>query len=255
MPNVRRQVAAETPGAEEPSLSAPTKGTPDEALELIFAPLKNGDGFRHYDLGAPGFGKTVAMRWVIASALERQLVDIVLTHDIKLAEPEFPDGVLLVDAQAAHGQDAQHLVFRGDVRSDIECPAEEVALLGKRLAQQENLTVLLNIGEFDNCLSDGGRGWTAPTVRWFSAQGRALRACLTGTAQQPKRVPDEVWDHASTIALHHLDERSANYLGNTMMLDPDLVAVLPKLAQFEFVVRQQGREWNHRVYRVAPPGL
>ncbi|MFL5310766.1 MAG: hypothetical protein ACJ79H_09980, partial [Myxococcales bacterium] len=136
-----------------------------------------------------------------------------------------------------------------DPRGDVQLEAESVAELGKRLAQREELRVLLNIGELGNCLTDGGRSWRAPSALWFSAQGRALGACLTWTVQQPKRCPDEIFDQSTTVAFHHLDARSSNYLGNTLLLDDDLVRVLPLLARGEFVLWQQGLEWNHRVYR------
>jgi hypothetical protein len=255
MPNVRRQVAAETPGAEEQSVSAPTKGTPDEALDLIFAPLKAGDGFRHYSMGAPGYGKTVSMRWVVAAAIERDCVDVVLTHDVKLAVPEFPDAVMVASVQDARELEASHINFRGDVMRDIAVSVEEVAVVGKGLAQKGQLRVLLNVGELDNALSPGGKSWASPTAQWFTAQGRALKSCLTATIQQPKRTPDEVWDQATSIALHHHEERSTNYLVNTLELDPELVAILPKLDKFEFILRLPGGYWNRKVYRVAPPGL
>jgi hypothetical protein len=245
-------MATEKERAKIPRLVQPHKGTSDEALALIFAPLKRGDGFRHGALGAPGFGKTFHMNVVVDEALDRGLVDIILTHDTKGAESEFI-GVELASPAAAPPPGAaerhHHLVYRGDVRNDVDCPVEDVALFGKRLAQKEELRVLLNVGELDNCLTDGGRSWEAPTVRWFSSQGRKLRACLTWTNQQPKRCPDEIFDQSTTIAFLHLDARSSNYLGNTLLLDPAMVEVLPRLAIGEFVLWVPGGDWNRRIYR------
>jgi hypothetical protein len=86
-------------------------------------------------------------------------------------------------------------------------------------------------------------------VRWFSSQGRVLRGCLTWTTQQPKRTPDEIFDQSTTIAYFHLDRRSANYLGGTLLLDEEMVEVISKLARGEFVLYQPGLEWNRKVYR------
>lgn len=245
-------MAASTERSKVSGVVPPKKGSSEEALELIFAPLERGDGFRHGALGAPGYGKTFHMAVVVEEALERDLVDLVLTHDTKGAEAEFV-GVELaspaVAPPAERADRARHLVYRGDVLNDVDCPAEDVALLGKRLAQKERLRVLLNVGELDNCLTDGGRSWEAPTVRWFSSQGRKLRACLTWTNQQPKRCPDEIFDQSTTIAFLHLDARSSNYLGNTLLLDPAMVEVLPKLANGDFVLWVPGLEWNGKVYR------
>jgi hypothetical protein len=245
-------MATTTKRPEEPRLVQPKKGTSEEALALIFAPVKRREGFRHGALGAPGYGKTFHMNVVVDEALERGLVDVVLTHDVKGADPEFV-GVELACPAIAPPPGAlerhHHLVYRGDVRNDVNCPVEDVAQLGKRLSQKEELRVLLNVGELDNCLTDGGRSWEAATVRWFSSQGRILRACLTWTNQQPKRCPDEMFDQSTTIAFLHLDARSSNYLGNTLLLDADLVAVLPKLAIGEFVLWVPGGDWNRKVYR------
>jgi hypothetical protein len=234
--------------------SGPTRGTREEALELIFAPLEQGDGFRHGALGAPGYGKTTHMRAVIRAALERNLVDLVVTHDTKGAAPEFEGIYLRSTSEApdpAELEQHRHLIYRGDPQADVDCPADEVAALGRRLAR-DGQRVLLNVGELKCCLSDGGRGWTSPSTLWFSAQGRQLRACMTWTNQQPKRCPDEIFDQSTTVAFLHCNERSANYLSNTLMLDSEMVAILPRLGKFELVIWQPELEWNRRVYPFPP---
>ena len=247
---MRSKVAAKPGGAEIARVLPPQKGSRDEALRLIFAPCKQGDGFRHGAIGAPGFGKTYATRIVIDEALGHGLVDVALTHDVKGSVAEFEGFECKQIAEAAGAGDSAHLVFRGDPRAELaQLEAEDVAQLGKRLVQREQLRVLLNIGELGNCLTDGGRSWRSQSTLWFSAQGRALGACMTWTVQQPKRCPDEIFDQSTTIAFHHLDARSANYLGNTLLLDQQMVDVLPQLARGEFVLWQQGLEWNRKVYR------
>lgn len=242
-------MAADQAQPEKPRLVRAEKGSSAEALGLIFAPLAKGDGFRHGAIGAPGYGKTYGLRHVLRAALERDLVDVILTHDVKGAEPDFPDGHQCKGLEdALHGDDP-HKVFRGDFYEDRFIEVEEVAQLGKRLLQKERLRVVLNVGELRDALTEGGRSWKSPTTLWFSAQARALKGCLTWTVQQPKRAPDEIFDQSTTIAFHHLDKRSANYLGGTLLLDEDLVAVLDTLENGEFVLWQQGIDWNRRVYR------
>jgi hypothetical protein len=246
---MRRTVAADPALEEKPSVVRAQKGPSVEALALIFAPLKKGDGFRHGAIGAPGYGKTYGLRKVLAAALEHDQVDIVLSHDIKGAEDEFPDAHQCKTLAEASGDHNPHQAFRGDPYNDQVVDVEEVALLGKRLLQKERLRVVLNVGELRDALTEGGRGWKSPTTLWFSAQARALKGCLTWTVQQPKRAPDEIFDQSTTIAFHHLDKRSANYLGGTLLLDQDLVDILDKLDTGEFVLWQQGIDWNRRVYR------
>jgi hypothetical protein len=251
---MRSKVAAEAAQQEESRLVRPEKGTSAEALGLIFAPIvERGEGFRHGAIGAPGFGKTYGLRRVIDAAIEQDLVDLVLTHDVKGAKAEF-DGVecktvsieALKDPRLEQGR---HAIFRGDLRNDVTVECEEVAQLGKRLVQKEELRVLLNVGELRDALTDGGRSWKSPGTLWFSAQARAIQGSLAWTVQQPKRAPDEIFDQSTTIAFHHLDQRSANYLGGTLLLDELMVEVISKLENGEFVLWQQGIEWNRRVYR------
>lgn len=246
---MRSKVAADPAQQEKPRLVSPQKGESAEALGLIFAPLKKGDGFRHGAIGAPGYGKTYGLRKVLAAALEQDQVDIVLSHDIKGSEDEFPDAHQCKTMGEAAGDHNPHQAFRGDPYNDQVVDVEEVALLGKHLLQKDRLRVILNVGELRDALTEGGKSWKSPTTLWFSAQARALKGCLTWTVQQPKRAPDEIFDQSTTIAFHHLDKRSANYLGNTLLLDENLVEVLDKLDNGEFVLWQQGIEWNRRVYR------
>jgi len=249
---VRSKVATDPAQPEKPGLVRPEKGSCAEALGLIFAPLKQKDGFRHGAIGAPGTGKTHGLRKVVAAALEQHLIDVVLTHDVKGADPDFPDGHQCTSIEdALHGEDP-HKVFRGDFYTDRLIDVEEVAQLGKRLLQRERLRVMLNVGELKDALSDGGRAWTSPTTLWFSAQARALQGCFCWTVQQPKRVPDEIWDQSTTISMHRVLKRSLNYLRSTLELDDEMVYVLPQLARGEFVVYQPELDWNGRVYMWPP---
>jgi hypothetical protein len=190
---------------------------------------------------------------VIAEALDRRLVDLVVSHDVKGAEPDYYPGTCVpfvadVADHLVEVEASRHVVLRGDPRNDTRCDAEAVATYAKQISRA-GLRVLLNIGELDECLSEGGRSFEAPSVRWFSSQGRQLKACLVWTQQQPKRTPDEMFDQSTTLSLFQHEERSSNYLGNTLLLDEALVAILPRLARSEFVVRVPGQAWNRRVYR------
>lgn len=247
---MRSTVAADQTLEEKPGLVRAKTGNCEEALGLIFAPLKVKDGFRHGAIGAPGSGKTHGLRKVVAAALERDLVDVVLSHDVKGADPEWfgyecqTVGECRPDVLEQH----RHAVFRGDPWNDVRCEIEDVATLGKRLLQKERIRTLLNVGELKDALTDGGKGWTSPTTLWFSAQARSLQGCFTWTVQQPKRVPDEVWDQSTTIAMHRILKRSCNYLRSTLELDDEMIYVLPQLARGEFVIYQGDVEWNGKVY-------
>jgi len=245
------QLATRETPEEEPSVVRAEKGDCVEAVRLIFAPLKQKDGFRHGAIGCPGSGKTHGLRKVVAAALDQEIVDVALTHDVKGADPEWYGYYCrtVAECRAELLARERHAVFRGDVLTDVACDVEGVALKGKEMLQRERLRVLLNVGELKDALTEGGKGWRSPTTLWFSAQARSLRGCFTWTVQQPKRVPDEIWDQSTTIAMHRVLKRSVNYLRNTLELDDEMVAVLPQLARGEFVLYQPEADWNGKVYR------
>lgn len=249
---MRSPVAKAKAQPKKPRMVPAQDGSSEAALALIFAPLERGDGFRHGALGAPGWGKTTHMREVVAAALERQLVDLVLTHDVKGAIAEFEGtefaGVVKFEA-TDELEETRHAVFRNDPMLDEETQVEEVATVGKQLARG-GFRILLNIGELANACSESGRAWRAPAARWFSAQGRQLRASLAWTEQEPKRAPDEIYNQSTTLAFFHLDERAANYLRDTLYFDPAMVAAMPALAWGEFVLRVQGAPWDGKIYRL-----
>ena len=245
-------MAAPTERAQKQSLVLPQKGTRAEALALILRPLQHGDGFRHGALGAPGYGKTHHIRELIKQLIAWNVVDLVVTHDVKGATAEFEGTEVAyvgdIRGQIAAIENTRHVVLRGDPQRDQPCAAEDAATHAKQLAR-DGLRVVLNVAELDECLSEGGRSFEAPSVRWFSSQGRKLGASLTWTTQQPKRTPDEIFDQSTSISYFHLDARSSNYLGNTLMLDDRMVEILPRLAHGEYVLGIPGAEWNGHVYR------
>lgn len=231
------------------AVGAPTSR--EAALSVIFAPLARGDGFRVGAIGAPGTGKTHFMRFVVDEAIRHAVVDIVFSHDVKGREPEF-SGTLLhevgeVAVKVAEAEQTRHLVFRGSPFADEPLDPEIVGR-GAQSFARGGMRVLLNIGELDNCLTDGGRSWKAPSVRWISSQGRKLGACLLWTTQQPKRTPDECFDQASTVVFFRTAERSANYLSGTLLLPSDMVAVLPSLQDGHFVLWTPGQPWDGQIY-------
>lgn len=247
-------MAEKTERQEKRGVVSPAAGGAAEALSLIFSPLARGDGFRHGALGASGYGKTEHMRYVVEQAIERGHCQLAITHDVKYAVPEF-SGTMVRDsadfglAVLLSADETRHLVFRGDPNADEPLSPEEPTA-GARTLLRSGIPILLNIAELDNCLTDGGKAWSAPTVRWWYTQGRKMRGSLCWTQQDPKRTPDEIRGQSTTIAFLHAEAPAAAFLGGLLMLDDRMVALLPTLAPGEFVLWVPGGgPWNGRTYR------
>lgn len=246
---------AEKASGEKKRSVVPAEARADEALDLIFRPLSRGDGFRHGAIGASGYGKTEHMRFVIEHALARGCADLAVTHDVKGAEPEFAGTLLQEGSQLgnadviAHAETTRHLVFRGDPAADAPLSPEDVAT-GARLLLKGGIPILLVISELDNCLTDGGKAWTAPTVRWWYTQGRKLRGSLCWTQQNPRRTPDDTREQSTTVALLHCEPPAAAFLQGIMSLDDRVVVALPQLTPGQFVLwAPGGAAWDGRIYR------
>lgn len=249
-----RQAMAATKERTKGSSVPPAESGAETALALIFRPLERGDGFRHGAIGASGYGKTEHMRLVVEQAIARGHADLVVTHDVKGAAPEFSgtlvrDGADLGIAVMLSADETRHLVFRGDPNAD-ESLSPEGPATGARVLLRAGIPVLLNIAELDNALSDGGKAWTAPTVRWWYTQGRKLRGSFCWTQQNPRRTPEEVREQSTTIALLHMEPPAAAFIGGLLLLSDQLVALLPELVPGQFVLWVPGGgAWDGRTYR------
>jgi hypothetical protein len=236
--------------AKAPSVTRNTHGR--IAVAAILEPaLRHKEGIRHGSFGASGTGKTFATAAILNAALTQGAVDLVCTLDDKGRTPQY-DGAQYVNPAAfmndPAGGENPHVVFRGDLRSDVICSAEEVAAFAWDLSRLTGLPVALNIDELASAATPAGREWAAPTVRKSFNQGRALGVSVCWTTQLPQRVPPEALDQCGTVSLFRLDGRALRYLSDMIDLSPELEAILPTLQRGEFCLFQAGQPWDHTVY-------
>src|SRR6185369_7021078 len=146
------------------------------------------------------------------------------------------------------GSRERRIVFRGDLRKDIVCPAEDVAQLGKRFAQK-GIPVCVNFDELRRAAAGkSGQHWTAPTVPWLLMEGRALGCWWVGSTQSAKLVPDAALNEAGTISVFCQKRKAARYIVDVLELDDELATVIPELDEGEFVLLAEEEDWNGHVY-------
>jgi hypothetical protein len=142
----------------------------------------------------------------------------------------------------------KHVVFRGDLRAGIEGDGDAIARLALKLARESGTAVCVNIDELDRVLTDGGRSWTAPSVRTVLSQGRAINAWLVWTTQQPQRIPNEPYDQATALCLFRLEAKAARYMEKVCMFDDRMTSALPQLERGQFVLHRPGAAWDGKTY-------
>lgn len=227
------------------------------------------EGYRFVALGETGSGKTSLMRVVVYSTLARGYANYAFIHDTKGIFAEYPRSIQLVNVaqfqkRGFTNEDEVHAVsFRGDVRADIQVPAEEVAGFvrgwvknGKtnpRTGAWEPDPTVLVIEELSEAATDGRKHVKAPSVLWFAEQGRKVGGSLVGTTQSPRRIPLDLLGQASSVAFFRLTGADANYLGERLDLDPALIAAIrgannEGLPNYQFALYVKGEPWDGQIY-------
>lgn len=221
----------------------------DSAIAVITEPARSGDGWRHGFLGDTGMGKTWAMR-----ELAQLPGALVLIHDDKRAQPEYPDvryfrttGELLAVPLA----ELEHLTaagFRGDVYAGLTCEVDAVAALALELARA-HVPCRLVVDELERATSSGGRELESDALRRCFTQGRAMNLSVLWGTQTPQRVPREALDQSSSVGIFRLGPRALNYLDERCFFDPAMLAAVERLERGEFVLWRNGHPWDRCVYR------
>lgn len=227
-------------------------GSAAQALTLITEPLTSGDGWRHLWLGDTGTGKTVAMRRLIEMPGQFTLV-----HDTAKARPEYPklayfrNPAELLGSPADRVQALPAVAFRGDPYSAVVCTPEEVAALAL-LCARRHIPVRAVFDELNKAVSDSGRALESPSLLTCYTEGRAMGLSVAAGTQTPQRVPGAVIDSLSSVAVFRCGPRALNYLADRLMFDDEMLAVVPTLPTFHFVLHRPAQPWDRTIYQSPP---
>lgn len=242
-----RRAAEKTavPPAGPPAVRGIQRGSFADAAAIITAPERTRQGFRGGWLANTGKGKTTSIRWF----LQKYSVGFLnLIHDDKERDPFYP-GAVVDRFEDAPGEAAQ-VVVRGDPVRGTWIEPDQVAALALELARSGVATRLV-IDECDRACSPGGRTCTENVRKAFTV-GRSLGLSVLYSGQIPQRIPTEILDLSSFVALGQLNTRSINYLDERLYFDPTMLEVLPSLGVGEFVLHLPGEEWNRTIYTTPP---
>jgi hypothetical protein len=259
--HLRRAVAAPAGGAQQSPLSpAPEhpasrgstpRGTRAEALEIIFASaVRDGEGFRHGALGAPRFGKTFHVRDVVDEALERGIVDVAFVHDVKKREVQY-EGIVRADpadlrARPPADDDPPVVVFHPRPGDVAIVSLEDVAALGWQTARAGTRTVVVPDELYAGLKSR--QTWDGATTGKVFREGSSQGLSICWTTQIPQSLPTETCDLSETVALFHLEGRSASYATDIFRLPAEAEALLSQLGRGEFLLFSSYQRWDGKIY-------
>jgi hypothetical protein len=256
----RPEVSKLPPPKKHPAASSgPPRGTRAEALDLIFESAeRDGEGFRTGALGAPRFGKTYHLKEVVDEAIERGIVDIALIHDVKKPEPQY-DGLVMAtpdDLRAYLNQHPQEnppvVVFHPERGAMEVVRVEDVAKLARDSGRGGTPTLVLADELF--AALKGRQAWdTDPgqkfcTSAWIFREGSSQGISYAWTTQIPQSLPTEPIDISETVAVFHLEGRSADYAVDAFRFPPDAASLLSKLQRGEFLLFSIHHGWNGKIY-------
>lgn len=233
--------------APAPPAQRGDRGSFAEAIATITAPNRVGEGFRHGWIGNTGSGKTTSLRALVGHAEA-----LVLIHDDAKLQAQYPGAV----CQSISGapDDARVVVLRGDVFRGITVDPDYVARTALLICRYSSGSpVWVVIDELDRACTPGGQKLASDAIRECLTVGRALGLSLVWSTQQPTRAPTEVIDLCTTIAIGQLGPRALNYLDERLAFDRGMLDVVPTLGRGEFVLYEQGRPWNQRIYQTPAP--
>jgi hypothetical protein len=242
---------APVPGAPQRLARGSGRGTRAQALDVIFASaVELGEGFRHGALGIPRYGKTYHVQEVVSEALTRGIVDVALVHDVKKADAQY-EGMVRVDPADLHARppgeaDEAVVVFHPAADSERIVSLEEVSQLGFTFARAGTKTLVVADELYAGLKSR--QTWDGPTTARIFREGSSQCLSIAWTTQIPQSMPTEVTDLSETVALFHLEGRSASYAAETFRLPPEAVALLSRLERGEFLLFSTYAGWDGVVY-------
>jgi hypothetical protein len=214
------------------------------------------DAARFIFVGVTGSGKTTAIREFLGAVGDT--FEVILVHDQKRAEPEFPEGPAIPRASAedvAARSEVEGapvpliLVVRGQSVDDLAGVALQLGNAG--------IETLLVVGELSKAVTDGGRELTAPNLRTVFLEGRARHVSVIVQTQMATRVPGVLYDNAKVI-MFNPGRKALNYLADRSVVGSEEITALPGLAVMdqggvgEFIVVCTDRDWDRRIYAAKP---
>lgn len=224
----------------------------DEAWAVLAAPLTEREGIRVLFIGVTHKGKTTAVKHFLRFIAERNLVDLVLVHDLKKPLPQY-EGQVIHDARHVYTSPPETWpAVRVLRRRDLDhLPTVENAARVTIEAGYNDVRTMLVVDELQRGLTDGGK-FESPSLRRVYCEGAGLHASVVATKQLPQNIPTEATGQSARVYLGS-NREGINYLLDERKIDRQQAEIIESLTVGEFIFFPQEGNCDGLVYKVPPP--
>jgi len=172
----------------------------------------------------------------------RKRVKFVLIHDVKDRVPQFR-GAVRETAFHLHREPSRQsvVIFR-------EEDPQTVAEIGWRAAEKGQPSLVVVDELYDAMSSAMHFAAKKGRISEILRKGRSKGVSLLVSTQIPQSMPTEVMDLTDFKAVFRLDSRSLRYVVDALRLDWRMAGVIQRLKRGEFVLIQQGVDWDETIY-------
>ncbi len=220
-----------------------------EAWAKIGDPLRRRKGIRVLAFGITTKGKTHGVADFLDHVIERNLVELLIIHDVKKPTPQYA-GEILHEASQIYLQPPESYPARRVLRRrDIDhLPSVEGAARVTLESAYGGITTMLVIDEFSRAVNDAGK-WTAPSVERLVCEGADFGASVVGTKQLPQYTPTSAMAQSDLVVFGQ-NGKGASYFVAENYVPPAAGELIERLDQRHFVLIPAEGNFDGHVYEV-----
>lgn len=220
-----------------------------EAWARIAEPLSRRKGIRVLFFGITTKGKSHGVADFLDYVVDRNLVEIVLIHDVKKPTPQYT-GEVLHEAGEIYKHPPEAYPARRVLRrrSLDHLPSVEGAARVTLESAYEGISSMLVIDEFSRALNDSGK-WAAPSAERIWSEGADFGASGIATKQLPQYTPTSALAQ-SDLVIFGLNGKGASYLAAEDYIPAAGGELVARLDQRRFILVPAEGDFDGHVYEV-----
>lgn len=181
--------------------------------------------------------------------VQRNLIEIVLIHDVKKPEPQY-DGEIIHQATAIYDEPpTAYPAIRVMRRRGLDhMPSVDGAARVALESGYEKITTMLVIDEFSRALTDGGK-WDAPNAERVWCEGADFGVSGIATKQLPQYTPTTATAQ-SDLVIFGQNGKGASFFVDEDFIPPAAADILTRLPQRQFILVPYEGDFDGTVYEV-----
>lgn len=220
-----------------------------EAWARIAEPLRRRKGIRVLFFGVTGKGKTHGVADFLDFVVERNLIELVLIHDVKKPEAQYAGDVIHEATAIYTDPPAAYPAVRVMRRRGLDhTPSVDGAARVALEAGYEKITTMLVIDEFSRALTDNGK-WDAPNAERVWCEGADFGVSGIATKQLPQYTPTTATAQ-SALVIFGQNGKGASFFPDEDFIPASAADILTRLPERQFILVPYEGDFDGTVYEV-----